>query len=186
MTMKHASRTWRVAALMVVAMALFAQAGCSSTPTTKSPSDGFNLTLDFSAQDETGSDRLYRVEPDGAISFGGGFQALVGNTSWTGQLTKQQEQELLDVIQQQEWFASKIESTNEPKDRVYRVTVRTAQGHRRFKVVGANERVAAVEAVLERICRQRFDEDLKRLPTPSIEQQRPANSSTQPATSPSP
>jgi hypothetical protein len=186
MTMKHTSRTGRIAALMLVAIALIAQYGCSSTPTTNSKSDGFNLTLDFAAQDETGSDRLYRVDSDGAISFGGGFQALVGNTSWTGQLTKQEEQELLDVIRQQAWFASKIESTNEPKDRVYRVTVRTVEGHRRFKVVGANERVAAVEAVLERICRQRFDEDLKRLPTPSIEQQQPANASTQPASSPSP
>jgi hypothetical protein len=150
------------------AAAWLALAGCGSTPATQPMADRFGLSLEFSAHDETGSERLYRVAKDGTISFGGGFKARVGSTTWTGQMTEQEQRELLDVIREQEWFTREIESTGQPDDRVYRVTVNAAEGHERFKVVGCNPRVESVEAVLEQICRRRLDEDLKRLPEPSI------------------
>ncbi len=142
---------------------------CGGAPKTTQLEADAPMVLDFSVRDETNSERLYRIDRDHNISFGGGFQARLGNTPWTGALSEQDRIDIAHVINQQDWFGAKIESTNDPKERVYRIDIDAPPGHRRFKVVGRNERVASVEAVLERICLRRLDPELQRLPEPGLQ-----------------
>jgi hypothetical protein len=156
-------------AVVAVVAALLVACGCGGQRSTELTGES-ELLLEMSVRDETNSERLYKIDRAGWISFGGGFQARMGTTTWTGSLSDVERQEIADVINQQGWFTSPIVSTNEPKDRVYRVDIDAPPGHRRFKVVGHNERMDAVEQVLGRICLRRLDGELERLPEPGLQQ----------------
>ena len=153
-------------------LAAAALTGCGGAPKTTELTAESPLMLELSVRDETNSERLYRIDRDNTISFGGGFQARLGTTTWTGPLSPEERAHIADVINQQGWFASRVESTNEPKARVYRIDINAPPGHKRFKVVGRNERVEPVEAVLEQICLRRLEPVLQQLPEPGL-QQRP-------------
>jgi hypothetical protein len=147
-----------------------AATGCGGQKSTELTGES-ELVLEMSVRDETNAERLYKIDRDGSISFGGGFRARVGTTTWTGSLSADERQEIATVINQQGWFTTPIVSTNEPKDRVYRVDIKAPPGHRRFKVVGHNERMNAVEQVLGRICLRRLEGELERLPEPGLQRE---------------
>lgn len=157
--------------MIVLSATLLAPIGCGGAPKTTEIDADSELTLEMSVRDETNSERLYKIDRSRTISFGGGFQARLGTTTWTGELTPEDRAAIASVINQQGWFTSRIESTNDPKNRVYRIDLIGPPGHERIKVVGRNDRVEPVEQVLERICLRRLDGDLQRLPEPGLQRQ---------------
>ncbi|UCD75747.1 MAG: hypothetical protein JSV91_02295 [Phycisphaerales bacterium] len=149
-------------------LALLVAAGCA---TTRSSSDGAEsatggLRLSIRAERGTGSHALYRVEPDGTIGYGGGFDAWEGRTTWTDAMSAEEIEELKSLIDEYGWFEREPRSTGEPADYLYRIDLADLQGRRRYEVTGESPDVMPVLELLDRIARRRFDEFLETLPRP--------------------
>lgn len=115
----------------------------------------------------TGKDNLaaiYRVEQDGSIHFGGGQDAQLNKTSWTGQLTKQDVEQLRALLTEHGWFSAEPASSSTDADRKYRIDLRWPGGHRSFKVTGKGSMIAPIEDLLAKIANRRHDVFLESLP----------------------
>ncbi len=113
---------------------------------------------------------LYRVDQDGALHFGGGLDGRLGKTSWTGQMSAGEIQELRDLLTRHDWFGADPVSTGDPPGWSYDIKLTWPQGRRSFRVIGRSPAVDPIEEFLDRIARRRFDAFLDTLPKPSSEQ----------------
>lgn len=147
--------------------------GCSggSRVDPQSPTGGLSLKMLVLTQDNAAA--MYRVEPDGTIHFGGGFDARQEKTTWSGPMTAQEIQHLRDLIAQHGWYDTGPASTNRPPGRSYRIQLRWPQGRRTFRVIGRSLDVTPIEQLLAQAAGRRHEAFLETLPKPSSEQIRP-------------
>lgn len=120
-------------------------------------------------RDDTGAESLYQVNRDGTLNFGGGFNALAGHTTWTGQMTPREIQELRELIETHHWFTANPDSTQQPPGMLYRVAIDAPQVQKHFTVKGESPDVQPVRELLARIALRRLEGELKRLPQPSLQ-----------------
>ncbi len=141
--------------------------GCAVRRATDSPTGGVSLRL--AVVDEPNSRALYRVEADGSLSFGGGLDAVRRKTSWTGQMTEAEIDELLALLERDGWFQGEPADGDELSGRVYEVTVHGPQGRQRYKLRGESTAGRELNVLLDRIARRRFDSFLDRFSRPAEE-----------------
>ncbi len=113
---------------------------------------------------------LYRVEPDGTIHFGGGLDARLEKTTWSGPMTVEEIQKLRDLIQRHGWFKAGPDSTDRPPGRSYRIQLRWPQGRQTYRVIGRSLDVTPIEQLLAQAAGRRHEAFLETLPRPSSEQ----------------
>lgn len=138
--------------------------GCSSASVARadSPTGGISLEMLITGKDNLAA--LYRVEQDGSIHFGGGQDAQFNRTSWTGQLTRQEIEQLRASLHEHGWFTAEPTSSSIDADRKYHIELRWPGGHRNFKVTGKGSKIAAIEDILVKIANRRHDVFLESLP----------------------
>ena len=118
---------------------------------------------------EPNSTALYQVEADGSLSFGGGLDAVRHKTSWTGQMTEAEIDELLALLERDGWFRGEPADGDGPNGRVYEVTVCGQEGRQRYTLRGESTAGGELNDLLDRIARRRFDSFLERLARPAEE-----------------
>ncbi len=139
--------------------------GCAVRSATDSPTGGVSLRM--AVVGEPNRTALYRVEADGSLSFGGGLDAIQHKTSWTGQMTEAEIDELLALLDRDGWFHGEPADGDEPSGRVYEVTVHGPQGRQRYKLRGESAAGGELNDLLDRIARRRFDSFLERFSRPA-------------------
>ncbi len=124
------------------------------------------VRLELYAKLGMNADALYRVRPDGTISFGGGTRARNGNYSWTGQLTLAECDELLQTLRTYGWFDREPQSSGQPEDHVYQGSISWPSGKNRWEVIGNSPDIQPVYDWLDHVSRRRFDEYLDLMTRP--------------------
>jgi hypothetical protein len=155
-------RRWLARAAWAALAAVTAGCGTDPASTTR------GLSLEVWLRGEQNLAILYRVETDGTIGFGGGVDGRSRRVTWSGPLTDEEIDRLWALLRANGWFSGNVKaaSTGEPRQREYRIRLRWPEGNRRYKIRGANPRVAPVEALLNEASRRRLGTELERLPRP--------------------
>jgi hypothetical protein len=124
------------------------------------------ISLQLRLTDEAGKAVVYHVDPDGMLHFGGGMDAAVDRTTWSGPLTEAEAAELRRRLEGGHWFDRELPATGEPAERRWWIEVRGPAGRRRHKLRGECPEAEAVEALLENAARRRLDRFMERMPEP--------------------
>lgn len=162
----HYSTLLRFTLVFCTVIAALVNSSCSSTreANANSPTGGISLEMSI-----TGKDNLavnYRVDQDGSLHFGGGLDAQINKTSWTGQLSSQEVKQLVALLNEHGWFKQEPDSSSIDADRKYSIDLRWPDGHRSFDVTGKGSGIAPIEELLARVTNRRHDEFLESLPKP--------------------
>ena len=72
------------------------------------------ISLQLRLTDEAGKAVVYHVDPDGMLHFGGGMDAAVDRTTWSGPLTEAEAAELRRRLEGGHWFDRELPATGEP------------------------------------------------------------------------
>lgn len=160
----HSSNLSRLVLVCFTILALATNSGCSSTTAVKADSPTGGISLEMSITGKGNLAALYQVEQDGSIHFGGGQDAQLNKTSWTGQLTKQDVEQLRFLLTEHGWFTAEPAASSLDADRKYRIELRWPDGNRSFKVTGKGSMIAPIEDLLAKITNRRHDLFLESLP----------------------
>lgn len=163
----RSSNSMRLVFVYITVLVLTIIAGCSSTTSSKAKSITGGISLEMSIKGKGNLAALYRVEKDGSIHFGGGQDAQLNKTTWTGQLTKLEVEQLRATLDEHGWFTAEPDSSSVDADRKYRIDLRWPGGHRSFKVTGKGSMIAPIEYLLVKIANRRHDVFLESLPKAS-------------------
>lgn len=123
-------------------------------------------------RDGTGAESYYEVERDGTLRFGGGMDARLERTSWSGSMSPEEIATLERLLRLHGWYERRPASTNVPQDQVYRVKLSAPQvkglaNRTSFRLKGESPDVQPVRELLERLALRRLAPQLQRLPQPS-------------------
>jgi len=151
---------------LVILLSVALLTGCAAMTSLPKPENPDEFALRVKAFRPNNAIALYIIEPDGALRFAGGRQALTDQTTWTGELTDEQARQLRSHLQQRNWFQTPPKSTK--KDESYRtiIALRRINAQRKFTVYGENQAVQPILDVLEQAARRRHEPYLQRLPKP--------------------
>lgn len=159
--------------LLVVAL----QTGCSGSGhqgifsgSESVPSRTKGTNLEFMVHGPAGEQVRYMLKEDGTLSFSGGRDVTLDKVSWTGELTDEEIQQVLEVIQSVGWYDSEPTSLPEGDEYVYTIEFGSPQQSASWTVTGDSPDVRPVYVVLDRVSRKRFDSYLDRLPKASLDQ----------------
>lgn len=130
-------------------------------------------------RDATDAESYFEIDRSGTLGFGGGIKARLFHTTWSGPMTAEEIQQLRAMFEAHDWFREDPQSTDQPPEQVYRVTIDAPERRGQFKVKGENQALAAIHQKLAKAALRRLEPTLRTLPEPSIKQ-----STTQPATQP--
>lgn len=138
--------------------------GCSSAPAVDAQSPMGGVTLELRVRDVGGLHAAYLVHEDGTLMFAGGQDARWDRPTWTGSMTAEQIDQLIDLLEAHGWFDRSPTSTSDPPERRYEATLRSPRGERRYKVSGASPQVEPVHELLKQIAAARLDPFLDQQP----------------------
>lgn len=130
-------------------------------------------------RDATGAEMYYEIDRHGKLSYGGGVKARLFQTTWSDSMTSSEIAQVRSVLESQNWFRPEPESTNQPPEHVYRVTIDARERRKHFKVKGEHQALKPLHQILAKVALRRLEPTLRSLPEPSIRQ-----TTTQPATQP--
>ncbi len=133
---------------------------CASTPSTDA-TGGISLTL---WRNDSNAASYYTVDRDGTIGFGGGQDARLYRTSWTGALTPEEITQLQQIVDEHDGFRSSPGTEGETNDLQYRLEIRSAAGTFRQSWRGESPEVTPLEALLDAAARRRLEGFLDTLP----------------------
>ena len=151
-------------------LAMILVAGCAPGNTSVSLiADGPGVTLSMEIEGAGALAVRYEVDPDGTLRFSGGRDMILGRVTWTGRLTREESIELAALVDTDRWGGSGSRRGDADASRRYRIRLASAGRRSRFELVGADETTVAVEALLERATRRRFEAFLETLPVPSLD-----------------
>lgn len=141
--------------------------GCASNPAARERlpdrTDGLDLRLYIEMNEHTAV--LYRVRPEGTLSFGGGRDAFFGHMSWTGDMTDEEIAQLHALLDEHAWFVREPRSNGEPQD--YRIEINATGSQRaraRYRIQGKSAAVEPIADFLSQIALRRLQPELDRLP----------------------
>ncbi|MCH6552304.1 MAG: hypothetical protein IH804_09880 [Planctomycetes bacterium] len=136
--MKHRPRSARPRRLAAGSagawLGLLLLGGCEILGATRAALPMGGVALEMLVESGDSSVALYRVEPSGTIGFGGGFDARLNKTTWTGRMRPEEIDELLALLDTDGWFEADPASISAPPDHTYRITLSGPKGRRRFEV----------------------------------------------------
>ncbi len=107
---------------------------------------------------------LYVVEQTGAIEFGGGIDAIAGNTTWDGMLTQEQLSELKTLLSEEKFNSVK----NRLKQR-YEISVQLDDSYVQYMVPLTDSAAVELYYFLEESTLSRIQKHLDALPKPSMD-----------------
>lgn len=125
------------------------------------------VALEILRTDGRSSHALYRVESDGTLSFGGGFDALRDRTTWTAAMTTEQIAALQALLEEHGWFASPPAGASFDSDVVHKVTFASPRASWRARVRGGGPHLDPILDFLREAALSRHDDLLDSLPQPS-------------------
>jgi len=128
-----------------------------------SPTGGLAMSL-FITDGET-QHALYRVDADGTIHFGGGFDALDNETTWQAGMSDADLTRLRALLEEHGWLTDPAPTGGEG-DRHHRVRLAWPGGTQAFETEGGGPSIDPVREFLERVTARRYDEYLESLPGP--------------------
>ena len=164
----NAQRTHQIK-LMLAMCATITFLGCSGGSRVDPQSPTGSLSLAMLVLTEDNAAALYRVEPDGSIHFGGGLDARLEKTTWSGPMTAEEIQQLHDLLERHGWYDAGPDSTDRPQGRSYRIQLRWPQGRRSYRLTGRSDDVTPIEQLLSQAAGRRHEAFLETLPRPSSE-----------------
>jgi len=141
-------------------------AGCTNVPGLGDPGSatgGMFLEVDARDGDQLRA-ILIRVQPNGAIEWGGGRDAMNATTTWEAPLTAEQIATLRALLDKDGWFSGVPEGSGTPNSRFTRVVLRGPEGTQRYGIRGTSPVAERLVTTLESFTRGRHDEFLKRVP----------------------
>lgn len=150
--------------LLVAVLATSGLGGCAATPTARvNATGGVRLSM-LMVDARGGAAARYEVRQDGTLGFSGGLDAHFDRITWTGPMTDEEIEVLLDLMEEHQWFERSPLGSSEPEGLTYRIDLSGPEGRKRFRISGRAETVTAVESLLDRIARRRFEPILDTLP----------------------
>lgn len=174
MVLRASTKLWR--SLLVLSLgATCLQVGCSGTGTgghgaAYGGSRTSGTSLDFMVHGPAGEQVRYVLDEDGNLSFSGGRDVTLDKVSWKGELSDEEIQKLLEVIERVGWYQGEPASLAETDEYVYTIELESPQRSASWTVTGDSPEVRPVYVVLDQVSRKRFDSYLDRLPKPSLDQ----------------
>jgi hypothetical protein len=160
----------RMLRMLVATVALSGLAGCAATGPAMGDDVMVGLDLKLFVRRGENAFALYRVSPDGMLSFAGGYDAVNREYTWTGPLTATEREELRALIRVHEWFATPFVSTSRPPQWGYRIDIQRPGEGRRFAVEGQHPRIEPVRELLETAAARRNEEFMRSLPKPGLQE----------------
>jgi hypothetical protein len=129
-----------------------------------SPTGG--IAIEIFRTDERSSHALYVVDPDGTISFGGGFDAQQERTTWSAPMTAEQIVSLQAILSEQLWQQAPVrsEEASDPGSVECRILFAAPAISWRATVPADNPRVSPVVEFLRELSLARHEEVLRSLP----------------------
>ena len=146
----------------VIVIAIVFLPGCASTPSNNA-TGGVRITL---LRDQGDAASLYYMHYDGTISFGGGIDARLDRTTWTGQLRDDEIDEVLNLIDRHGWFERRPVTDGQPPELLYHLEVSGPRGYKRYQWRGESPDVVPILELLDQAARRRFGYILDALPKP--------------------
>ena len=140
--------------------------GCSSTPST-----GINTGVQIDLfVEQADSMARYIANSDGTIDFAGGTQARRDTTQWTGEMTGEEIDAMLALMESPFWRERRRDSgTPGDGEQRFDITIRSADIRNRLVIRSTPERtpqdVIALHDLLQSAAAKRFDPVLRELPT---------------------
>jgi hypothetical protein len=160
----------RKVAIFIVFVLLVVPVGCASTGSTTGDDVMGGLELELFVRRDENAFSLYRVRPDGTLSFAGGYDAVNRDYTWSGQLTETEREQLLGLVRLHEWFDTPFVSSGRPPQWRYRINIRRPGGGRRFTVDGQHARIEPVRELLATAAARRNEQFMRSLPTPGLQE----------------
>jgi hypothetical protein len=150
----------------LLAALLLLPPGCTTVPGLGDPASATGgIFLEVDARDgEQLRARLIRVQPSGAIEWGGGRNAMNGATTWEAPLTAAQISSLRTLLEQDGWFAGTPDGSGTPQGQFTRVMLRGPEGTQSYRIRGESPAADRLVDLLESFTRGRHDEFMKRIP----------------------
>jgi len=141
----------------------------------QSPTGG--VAIEVLVTDERSSHALYRVDSDGMISFGGGFDALQDRTTWAAAMTPEQIDTLQALLEEHEWFEGPplgsdspgldAEGDRQAAEPVHKIRFDSLAGGWRATIHGRASHLDPIVEFLREIAQARHDELLNSFPQPN-------------------
>ena len=151
---------------MLLPAVLLVLSGCADLPMLEpAPDRTGGVHVRILLQKPEGVAELLLVDRQGRLYWGGGFEALNGDTSWWGDMTDEEIATLLEMLEARSFWSPKPTSSGEPEGKRYSVSLRR-QGTRgiRFQVEGDTDAVTPVQEFLAQISLRRLEPFLDTLP----------------------
>ena len=154
--------------LCFILVALICTSGCKGSPSATSTVANMGFELSMYVRDETGAESLYKVTRDGTLGFGGGLNARLDHTTWSGPLFPEELRQLHDLLAAADWFKAKPESTGQPEQKIYRISLNSKEKVRSFRLKGDHLQIKPIRDLLDTASLRRLEVDLRRLPEPNL------------------
>jgi hypothetical protein len=163
----HQTRMARTIAACLASAALLSACASSKVAPAQSPTGG--IALDVLVRKEGGANELFVVDRDGTFKWAGGFDAVNGRPTWTGQITRQEADDLLAAMRSNGWLDGRLRVDAPAKWPVYEIKVRAPGDSYSSEIRGESAQVPPVLAVLDRIAQHRNDAYLDMFPKAGLQ-----------------
>lgn len=152
----------RAALNLVIGACLLLVGSCASAGTHDDATGG--LTMEMYITRPGNSFARYKLDRDGTLHFGGGFDAQARRYTWSGPMTDEEILRLLEMIETYRWFEAEPSSGVEEKGRTFEIDLEGADRHRKYTVTGDSPAVVAVYDLLRDAAMRRHEGILRSLP----------------------
>lgn len=156
----------RAGIMSVLTLCCLAMGGCASSPRVawdgSSPMAG--VMLEMLVRRDASQAVFYRVQPDGALGWGGGQAALARETTWQGTLTDEEATALLALLDRHQWRSGGATASGEPPTLVHEIRLDSPEGSQRYRLVGDEAGLREIRGLLENASRRRLDSFIETLP----------------------
>jgi hypothetical protein len=95
---------------------------------------------------------------------------ILGQVTWTGDLSDDEIGKVLDTIQSVGWLEVKPASMPDSDEYVYTIDLESPKQTASWTITGDSPYVRPVYVVLDQVSRRRFDSYVDRLPKPSLDE----------------
>ncbi|MDG2053745.1 MAG: hypothetical protein P8J86_03470 [Phycisphaerales bacterium] len=167
---KRRSLSGAVVGLFLTFGLLFGCAGSGSGSGATSGTRTGGLNLELTVRGPDGERAQYVLQEEGVLSFSGGRDMVLGQVTWTGDLSDDEIGKVLDTIQSVGWLEVKPASMPDSDEYVYTIDLESPKQTASWTITGDSPYVRPVYVVLDQVSRKRFDSYVDRLPKPSLDE----------------
>ncbi|MDG1136852.1 MAG: hypothetical protein P8N28_01220 [Phycisphaerales bacterium] len=112
---------------------------------------------------------LLIVQQNKTVLYGGGVDAVDGNTSWQGEMNAEQQKKYMALLQKTAWLTTVPESDTNRGTGHYAIELRTRKLNARFTLPLDNKNATSMYQLLEGVAQERLRKHLRALPRPDMD-----------------